>query len=326
MSSQSKQRQSKRRRKHRIQQQRAVRGEQRLACSDHHPIHRCLVNSSWREEGKASILLARSIGERRLSMAVFLVDLWAMGLKDAWGRVDMTFQEFEESVRMVHELRMKPLAVETAQHIVYGGVRLAQELGFRLPHRYQRWTAMLGPLPEGVEPDRSLFLKDGRVCLVGSMREFSERLLSTTPEAFLRRPDLEFILEDGDRAASRSDEDDEGCDVDPLADDMEQALVNRVRQWCFASGRVPHRLLPEAVGCLLEALLQCTPDEDFADDGAFLEMAQLDGGNNRLMELIQASDSQEDPAEFLAALEQARDFLSSLDSPEELMETLGLEA
>lgn len=299
---------------------------------DEAPVYACLINRDWLDQGKATILLARGLNGCRLNVAAFLVDLWAMGLKDAWGRLELGVGEFEQSVRRMHGLRMNSIDLDTARHIVYGGIRLACELGFRLPQRHERWTSILGPLARGVEPDRSLFLKNGRICLVGHMRELHERLTGCSADAFLGRPDVEFILsvdESDDPAELAIDlefQDARGGDS-PF---MEGALSDEILRWCFAHRRVPHRLLPQAVDCLVDALLHSAGDSD--DDWGYAAnrepLASLHMHSDRLVRaalpLLRAAHPHEDPIELRRALCQAGEFVLSLGSPEAVMATLGL--
>ncbi len=92
----------KRQQKQRNERVFALRHQQRLA-GDAHPIHACLANEGWQEHGKASILFARDVAPGRVTMAAFLVDLWAMGLKDAWGRVDLGISDFKDMVSTQRE-------------------------------------------------------------------------------------------------------------------------------------------------------------------------------------------------------------------------------
>lgn len=295
--------------------------EQRLR-SDCHPVHACLVNRFWEEDGKASIFLARVVGRRRLTLAAFLVDLWAMGLKDAWGRVDISFNEFDEYIASAEEhLGMCPLDLETAKHIVYGGIDLARELGFRLPRRYERWTSVLDPLPAGVSPDRSLFLRDGKILLTCSHRDLRERLEGTTPDRFLQRPDVDFIMEGSDFTLV----DPELDDFNDVVTQLEEAFVNKVRQWCFANGQVPHPLLPEVASAMLEATMQTIPeDADLDEEVPSLSSDQEDETFQQMIGFLSVSCHDQDPAEVHKALDQFFGFMKGDGSYQGLLETLDI--
>ncbi len=204
---------------------------------DGHPVHACMVNRDWREGGIASIYLARQVSAGRVTIASFFVDRYAMGLKDAWGRTAVPHREFDEQMAdLQSRLDLQPLNLGLAKHLVYGGIELAGELGFRLPQRYERWTAVLGPLPEGESPDMTLFRLDGKIRLVCSTRDFEARLIGSTPESFLARPDVDFILSNDDFTSV----DEEAEEFNNGIAMLEEAMLNRVKAWCFSNGQAPY--------------------------------------------------------------------------------------
>ena len=295
--------------------------ERRLE-SDVHPVHACLVNRHWREDGKASIHLARRVAPGRVTMAAFLVDTWAMGLKDAFGRVDIACSEFDEQMADLDEqLGITRLDIGTARHLVYGGIDLAGELGFRLPRRYERWTAILGPLPEGEPPDMSLFRPDGRIRLWCSMKDLEARLIGSTPEKFLAREDVDYTL--GDDDFTLVDEEDD--DVDDMLTMLEDAMLDRVKAWCFAHGQTPHPLLRDVVGATLQTTVEAIPpDFDPEDDVCALPDEPSPAAAARMLSFLHASVP-DDPAGLEAAMTQFDGFMQDMGSPQELIETLGLE-
>lgn len=299
----------------------SLRGERHLK-SDAHPLHACVVNRHWHEDGMASILMTRHLANGRLTLAAFLVDRWAMGLKDAWGRTDISVSEFDEYVaRMGEHLDTCSLDLATARHLVYGGIDLARRLGFRLPRRYERWTAILGPLPEGETPDMSLFLDNGKIRLICSQRDLEARLIGTTPEKFLARPDVGYILGD-DGLTLVDEEEDKSAD---LVSQLEQAMLLRAQQWCFANGQTPHPLLPEVVGAAMEAMTQSvSPDQDPDEDIAALSDEQRDEMVRQVRSFLSAS-LHHDHAALHAAMAQFDGFMTSFESPQELFDGLDLE-
>lgn len=253
-------------------------------------------------------------------MAAFLVDTWAMGLKDAFGRVDIACSEFDDQMsRLDEQLGIARLDIGTARHLVYGGIELAGELGFRLPRRYERWTAILGPLPEGESPDMSLFRPDGRIRLWCSMRDLEARLIGSTPEKFLARADVEYVLGDDDFTLV-DEEDDEVNDVVTM---LEGAMLDRVKAWCFAHGQTPHPLLREVVGASLQSTIESMPpDFDLEDDVQTLPEDQQ--AEDRMMSFLSAT-VRDDPTGLKVAMTQFAGFMQDTGSPEELIKMLSLE-
>lgn len=215
---------------------------------------------------------------------------------------------------------MGPLNPGTARHLVYGGIELARELGFRLPRKYERWTAILGPLPDGESPDMSLFRAEGKIRLVCDVSDLEARLIGTTPEKFLNRPDVEYIL--GDEGFTTVDE--EADEIDDALDELEESLVERVRQWCFANGQPPHPLLPEVVSTMMEAVAELVPpDLDPEDDVLALSDQQEERVFERMTSFLSAS-FEHDPEGLAEAMAQLQGYMDSTSSPEEFFESLGV--
>ncbi|MCP4248176.1 MAG: hypothetical protein GY778_14115 [bacterium] len=311
----------KRQEKQQVRRAGALRHHQHLA-GDTHPCYACQANEDWRDGGMVSILFAREVAPHRVTVAAFLVDTWAMGLKDAWGRIDVAVSEFEE-MRDTQRQQVGLVSLEpiTARHLVYGGIELARRLGFRLPRKYERWATVLGPLPEGESPDMSLFLPDGKIHLMCSAADLRARLIGSTPEEFLRRPDVEYTLGDDDFTLVDEDED---AAMDLLGD-LADKMHDQIRKWCFANGQIPHPLLRQAIETTIETTLEATPpilDED--DEVPALSDADTDLAIARARSILLA-ESDADPVQVNAVLFQLGDFVASTDSPQAFFESLEIE-
>src|SRR5215204_5835790 len=60
-------------------------------------VEACYINGNWREQGLASITLIRRNPAGAHAMAVFLIDIWCAGLKDAWGRLDVMQEDVKRN-------------------------------------------------------------------------------------------------------------------------------------------------------------------------------------------------------------------------------------
>lgn len=304
-------------RKTRAREQRAftLRQDHR-AKSDAHPLFACFVNDTWEEDGKASIFIARTISPGRLALASFLVDTWGMGLKDAWGRIDIPTSDWSELMERAesHGVSMTRLDLATAKHLVYGGIELAEEVGFRLPRRYERWTAILGPLPAGEEPDRSLFFDEtGRIHVMCSRRDLEARLVGTSIKKFLLRKDITVTL--GDDNFTLLDDETEG--IETAMDQMIDSLVTAAEQWCFANQQKPHPLLPIVASAIIDAIAESMP-EDFDPDGTMesLSESRQDDISRRAKSYL-STMSDLDNEEVEAAIAQLMAFTESAKSATE---------
>ncbi len=300
----------------------------------HGEVVACYLNANWRKTGEAAIYCLRSIPGGGHAMAAFLVDVWCMGLKDAWGHLGISADEFNESILRWgrRDLDLTRIDADLAQRLVAGGIRFARQNGFRLPKRHERWVALLGGVGDVDTADLEEFGVDGGLRYIGSTEDLSKRLIGCTVEQFLTRDDVKFILGgddfsllDGDELGVEEDdelnaEEDDELDVEEVADDVHAAAVSAVRRWCFANGMQPHPRLPEAWAAVFDviALLPAVPEDgELAHEDSQIALDFL----GRLL-AVESAETGEDMSE---AMSQIHAFMKQFDSPAELFEYVGLE-
>lgn len=306
----------------------------------------CYVNNAWQKDGLAELLVLKRIAGGTMAFAAFLVDMWCVGLKDAWGRINVTRSDFDELVERAGErlevVRIDPAA---AWRIVAGGVRFCRRNGFRLPAHYERWTALLGDNAECTSADLSDFgIEGGKLRYVGTMEDLRKRLTGCRPEEFLHRKDVEFILGDGPQPWEADDQDDD-LDEDDLIDEpdddseaaelsedeaeaaealtqFQEAAVDAVRRWCFANGIKPHPRLSEAVALTLVGALQATlsGEEPIDEEPSNEAVSQAQDNIDRLL----SSVSPEEDKSLQEALDQIAMCVRQFGSPAEFMAAMGL--
>lgn len=317
----SPQRKAEKHRKRRQERRREFRNStarrERACVADIHPIHACLVNAHWRDDGLASILFARRVAPGHVTTALFLVDHWGMGLKDAWGRIAISDSEQDELLgRFRSQFEVATLNPRLALHLVHGGIELARELGFRLPRKFERWTGILGPLPGGEVVDRSLFGVDGKHRIVCNERDLKARLIGCTVQQLLARQDVEYSVETGSDFTLVDDEADE---FDDAVSRLAHGLIQEARQWCFAHREIPHPHLPTVVHAAIDAVTQVVMDDTDDSDATETDTLEPDDLNMesldvRVMSLL-AHETQSDPAGLQVAMAQFGAFIASTDGP-----------
>src|SRR5947207_6950551 len=115
------------------------------------------INSNWKEEGLASIHVIRRNPAGGFAMAVFLIDIWCIGLKDAFGRIDMLNEDVKFSLdRARGHFDLTRIDVETVQRLVAGAIRFSQQNGFRLPAHFDRFVNILGGVGDAAQADLSM--------------------------------------------------------------------------------------------------------------------------------------------------------------------------
>ncbi|MFQ5502665.1 MAG: hypothetical protein ACE5EQ_10260 [Phycisphaerae bacterium] len=279
----------------------------------------CYINEDWEKSGFASLFVLRRSRDQGLVLAAFLVDLWCIGLKDAWGRLDITMDEFKNGILNSHRrvVDLVRIDLDTVKHLVAGGIRFAHQNGFKLPHRYQRWTAMLGDIGDWKSANLREFGHDGKLCYVGELEDLNNKLIGCSVSEFLGRDDVDYIM--GNQQLATKDEDD--LAVAELSDELNHRVVNAVRKWCFANGNEPHPRLADAVDIMLESMIQVPDsDEDEVDEYGFPDpdMETIDTNMDRLLDV-------DDHKELTEALMQLAYYVSQFKNPKKFFSTIGID-
>jgi len=112
------------------------------------PVVEALVAANLWKDGIGSLAIVRQESEDGVVFAVFLVDTYCLGVKNAFWRAG-TPGEFNQLLeRMEQTETMRPITPPCLVKIVHGGVAYAQSFGFS-PHPDYRHAAKL---LEGIDP------------------------------------------------------------------------------------------------------------------------------------------------------------------------------
>ena len=99
------------------------------------PIHECLINTEWDESGMAQIIIARKHVNENVTLGLFLVDLYCLGVKDTFYQFNISTIEYEElKSRYLEGLETEECDYTLAHNIIYGAVAFAEDFGFQ-PHK-----------------------------------------------------------------------------------------------------------------------------------------------------------------------------------------------
>lgn len=134
----------------------------RLQGVERWPVVKSLVSSNLWKAGIGHLVIAREEGKGRLVYAVFLVDVYCLGVKNAfWGAGSMA--DFDEMVRRMNETQMtKSTSPACLAKIIEGAVAYAGALGFP-PHPDYRHSARLLAGIDPAECDQEFtFGRDGK--------------------------------------------------------------------------------------------------------------------------------------------------------------------
>ena len=104
-----------------------------IALAANAPIHECLVPANLFERGIGNLVFSRSLPEGRMALAMFLLDVFCLGVKDTFFAV-VGRDEYDRRLRSWRESEsLQRIDPACLRKLVEGGVVYARELGFN-PH------------------------------------------------------------------------------------------------------------------------------------------------------------------------------------------------
>jgi len=208
----------------------------------------CWMNTNWEQTRQASIFVLRQTRSGRCAMANFLVDFGMAGLKDAYGRLDSTAAEFFDEVLEPFRDRFPMASIDPSEagRYIAGGIRFAHDNGFRLPHRYERWVAILGDIGDWRNADVSDFEME----FAGSLDDLRHRLIGQPVEEFLAREDVSIVLSD----LAPSLLSDDILDYEEKDDELRQLALSSIVRWLISVGETPSPLVERAWDIYVEAI------------------------------------------------------------------------
>jgi len=143
------------------------------------PFYECLINSSWKENGLAKILISRKQQDGKLLFGTYLVDILCLGLKNTFCNADITISQYKVEMRnrMFQEDGPLDCPLPTAHHIIYGGIDYAAQFGFK-PNKDFRLSKFVLEDIRSVAPCEPIeFGKDGKPVYIAGPDDDPERII-----------------------------------------------------------------------------------------------------------------------------------------------------
>ncbi|MBM3851767.1 MAG: YecA family protein [Verrucomicrobia bacterium] len=182
--------------------------------------YEAFVGKNFRESGMTQVVVARFRANGLGDMGFFLLDLWCLGVKDAFLLEDLSESEFRDIIRdKLPEDARERLHPACARKLIDGAVAYAQKLGFD-PHRdFRKARRTLSGLEARDCPETFTYGKDGKPMFVEGPDDAGERRERVL--AILRAR----LGEDGFHYAVTADgfgEDDDLVAAEPGEEEMEE--------------------------------------------------------------------------------------------------------
>lgn len=95
------------------------------------PFYEFVINANWQEARMAQVLVSKLQASGKLVVGAFLIDFVENGLKDAFFRLPITMEEYQDF--LPKDLTLIKIDSHLAHNIIYGAVDFAEEQGYALP-------------------------------------------------------------------------------------------------------------------------------------------------------------------------------------------------
>lgn len=89
----------------------------------------CYVTEGWDKHGMAQIIVPRIHPQGQLTVGLYLVDLYAAGVKDTFHRFRITQDELEETI--LDGYSFEEISYDLAHNIIYGAIEFSEEYEFK---------------------------------------------------------------------------------------------------------------------------------------------------------------------------------------------------
>jgi hypothetical protein len=125
------------------------------------PIHECLVPESLFDIGIGNVIVSRRMPNGFIGAAFFLVDVFCLGIKDAFYDV-LSPAEYDYKLAGLQHETFRAIPPPCARKLVEGAEAYARDLGFPPHPDYQRARQIFGDLDATACPTSYVFGKDGK--------------------------------------------------------------------------------------------------------------------------------------------------------------------
>lgn len=156
------------------------------------PIYECYITEGWEEEGEAQVIVARERGNGNLCVGIFLCDAWCLGVKEAFGKVNMSKEDFKERI-LDNGPDIMGCDYVMAHNLIYGSEAFAADAGIEPCAGFALWSHVLDEDTEDVPLVDIEFGDKGKYHLIAE-RGSKEALLA---HGLQQRLGDDFIFEIG---------------------------------------------------------------------------------------------------------------------------------
>lgn len=164
------------------------------------PIGKCYITPDWKESGISQIIITRVRPSGNLSIGIFLVDTFCIGVKDAAYYANMLEEDFADLIKRYESgPGLEEISYNEAHNIIYGAIDFAEEGGIKPAKDFKTAGYILEKDTDEIPLIEYEFGKDGKHFLVinSDKREmpYFHQLKKTLGD------DFKFVMAEDDRAS-----------------------------------------------------------------------------------------------------------------------------
>ena len=170
----------------------------------------CYISDDMENVGEGHVIVTRIHTGGKISMAVYLVDIWCLGVKDSFYRLRMEDYEFVELIEQ-YKLGLRECSYEEAHNWIWGAVAYAEEAGIKPDKSFNICQYMLDDDTDEVPLIEYEFGKNGKHVLVANSNLEGSRYLPLLKKN-LGEGNFEYIIrcDDFDNWDEDEEEENEG--------------------------------------------------------------------------------------------------------------------
>jgi tetratricopeptide (TPR) repeat protein len=187
------------------------------------PIVECLISDEWEDSGICNVIIARKHKSGNLTVGVYLVDLYCLGVKDAHYEFNIDPEDYDYV--KLHNGDLEECEYVLAHNVIYGALEFADEYGFK-PHKdFAVAQYILEEDNEDVPLMEIEFGLEGMPCFLMGPYDDAAKIKSITATLNRTAGPGNFTIMDPDDTVDNEDFDfDDDFDPDDLMDELEDEL------------------------------------------------------------------------------------------------------
>jgi hypothetical protein len=161
---------------HQLVQRKSLGIAERLTSSARFPVLECWVTKDLWTQGMGWIGISRELPDGSIAVAIFLVDRYCLGVKDALAKI-LPPSTYENQIRQrQRQMSSREVLPATARKFVEGAVAYAQNLGLPPHPDYHRAKLIFGDIDAGDSTEELEFGKDGKPCFIAGPYDDAARI------------------------------------------------------------------------------------------------------------------------------------------------------